>query len=419
MSRRNGSRIYWRHQGAHRRAYGDFRDFADVGGKREALIANGTRTATTDLVIAEQLAAARVKELQAKRLNRAVLGVEGEAYLGPFSEHHLKQKARSGRVVKRHLEQLETHLERACAFFGTRRELNTIGVKDVERWLHHLGERDNGRGGKLSPRTVRAHLNALSNLYRRAQGEARVPPGFNPASAVMDKPSARPAREAKWLEVHEAALFLESARTWKPDCDAHACPFMYPLVATFLLTGGRKSEVLGLEVDDVSFDRKTVTFRPNGYRRLKTSTSHRSVPLWPQLEETIRSYVFGGPGPRDGLLFPSARTGGRIHDVRKALDEVGKRVEIPAGEIRTKVFRHTFCAAALQLTEGGAAISPYTVAKWMGHGGRSLVDRVYGHLGEVRHRTEAVEYRVDTHRRQLGDRLTTLRASSASSAATK
>jgi integrase len=37
----------------------------------------------------------------------------------------------------------------------------------------------------------------------------------------------------------------------------------HALLATLLLTGGRKSEVLGLELDDISFDRKTVTFRPN------------------------------------------------------------------------------------------------------------------------------------------------------------
>ena len=56
-------------------------------------------------------------------------------------------------------------------------------------------------------------------------------------------------------------------------------PFAYPLIATFLLTGGRRAEVLGLEIEDASFDRKTVTFRENQWRRLKTAGSHRVVPL--------------------------------------------------------------------------------------------------------------------------------------------
>jgi integrase len=65
--------------------------------------------------------------------------------------------------------------------------------------------------------------------------------------------------------------------------------FAYPFIATFLLTGGRYREVFGLELDDVSFDRKTVTFRPNKFRRLKTQTSWRVVPLFPQLDEILRA----------------------------------------------------------------------------------------------------------------------------------
>ena len=63
-------------------------------------------------------------------------------------------------------------------------------------------------------------------------------------------------------------------------------------------------------MDDVSFDRKTVTFPPNAWRRLKTASSFRAVPLWPQLEEIFRPYVFGTsrpPGGRvqDMLIRPS------------------------------------------------------------------------------------------------------------------
>jgi integrase len=180
---------------------------------------------------------------------------------------------------------------------------------------------------------------------------------------------------------------------------------IHPLVATFLLTGGRKAEVLGLEVKDVSFDRKTVTFRPNERRSLKTRTSHRTVPLWPQLEEILRPYVFSATAPRgEGLLFPSDRGGGMIWDLRKALDAIARSAGWEAGEIRTRVFRHTYCATRLQTLDRGAPVSPWVVSREMGHGGRSLVDRVYGHLGDVRHRSETVEFRVEQHREQLDER---------------
>jgi len=73
------------------------------------------------------------------------------------------------------------------------------------------------------------------------------------------------------------------------------------------------------------------------------------------------------------------------------------------------VFRHTYSAARLQTIDGGEPVSTYTVARDMGHGGDAMVRKVYGHLGQVRHRAEAVEYRVEQHVAKLGDRLTAFR----------
>jgi integrase len=92
---------------------------------------------------------------------------------------------------------------------------------------------------------------------------------------------------------------------------------------------------------------------------------------------------------------------------RKFMDTIAVRAGWKAGEIRSKMLRHTFCAARLQTLDNGAPVSPYTVAKELGHGGESMVRKVYGHLGQVRHRSEAVEYRVGHFEEELGDRLTT------------
>jgi hypothetical protein len=40
------------------------------------------------------------------------------------------------------------------------------------------------------------------------------------------------------------------------------------------------------------------------------------------------------------------------------------------GEIRSKMFRHTYCSARLQTLDGGAPVSPFTVSKELGHGER-------------------------------------------------
>jgi len=111
--------------------------------------------------------------------------------------------------------------------------------------------------------------------------------------------------------------------------------------------------------------------------------------------------------PPSRLLFP-CYVGGReamLVDVRKLSDAVATRAGWHAGEITSKIFRHTYCAARLQTLDRGAPVSVYTVAKDLGHGGEAMVRRVYGHLGTVHHRSEFVEYRVEQHAERLRDSL--------------
>ncbi len=354
--------------------------------------------------MAQTLVARRLEQLDAARRGRALHGILRTATLAAFAREHLIAKAKARKVGGQWLAAVEVHLQRAIAHFGAERDLNGVTVADVRRFAARLLE-DGLSGG-----TARHHLNSLSNLYRRAQAEGSVAPGYNPVAALMEKPTARRA-EARWLEVSEAALLLEAARTYQPKRADLAAPFAYPLLAAFLLTGGRPSEVVGLEVDDVSFDRRTVTFRPNVWRRLKTESSFRSVPFWPQLEEILRPYVFGTGRPPGRLLFPSYRTGSEamLRDARKLLDAVAARVGHRPRELNLYVFRHTYCAARLQTLDRGAPVSEFTVGRELGHGGAALVRRVYGHLGQVRHRAEVVEYRVEQHADVLRERLVALR----------
>jgi integrase len=97
-----------------------------------------------------------------------------------------------------------------------------------------------------------------------------------------------------------------------------------------------------------------------------------------------------------------------IHDTRKALDAIGERAGFAKGEIRLHRLRHTYTTARLQTLDNGAPVSEYTVMRELGHSSPALVRRVYGHLGEIRHRAEVVEYRVEQHEEVLGERLTAL-----------
>jgi integrase len=145
------------------------------------------------------------------------------------------------------------------------------------------------------------------------------------------------------------------------------------------------------------------------------------VRLWPQLREVLQRHIFQD-GHVSGLLFPSPAGTGMIHDLEKMLDGLARTLGWEEGSIRSKMFRHTYCSQRLQTfqrvevgkDEAGEPIleavpvSPFTVAKEMGHGGDGLVKRIYGHLGTVVHRSEAVEYRITDHREALADKLEAL-----------
>jgi integrase len=411
--RKRKSRIYWRVRGGERRAYGDFRDYSDMGGKREALIASGEKAATTDPDTAHAIAAARVRELDALRRGRTLHGVQKSTTLARAAQLHLIAKAQSGQYTPEWLGRLEVYLRRVLGILGNDRDPASVTVENVRELVATLrrtpsGRRlADGRQATMGDGNVRHHLNSLSGLFRRAASEGYVPPGHNPVAAMLEKPLGRPA-EARWLEVPDAALLLEAARTYQASDEGTR--FGYPMIATFLLTGARETEVYGLELDDVSLERRTLTYRANRWRRLKTRGSHRIVPLWPQLEAILREYLRGPHRPAGELLFPSLTTGqeAMLTDSRKLLDRIAARAAWKAGEIRSKALRHTYCAARLQTLDGGAPVSVYTVSRELGHTSTAMVQRVYSHLGTVRHRAEVVEYRVEQHRTALGDRLEAL-----------
>jgi integrase len=386
--------------------------FSGVSGPSQASgMIEGERFATLDPDVATKLAKERLDELEQARRRRALFGHAHVATLASQAAEYLVARKKGQQVTETWLAACEGFLRRATEFFGTDRPLDRIRVSDVRTWASSLLTTKGKTGKLLGPESVRRHLFTLSAVYRYAHEQELLPPGFNPVAAFSEKP-ARGQTEARWLEVLDAALLLESSRTLPPLItpagEAMRAEIAYPLLATYLLTGGRRAEVLGLTVDDVSFDRRIVTFRPHAHRRLKTRTSWRVVPLVPQLAEILNAYIFGPRLERPGqLLFPSFATGqeATLVDVRKVIGRVAVRAGWKAGELGTRVFRHTFTAARLQTLDNGAPMSVYTVARELGHGSEEMARRVYAHLGTVRHRSEVVEFRLEQHLEALKDRL--------------
>ena len=436
MPRKKSTRVRWRLGGKwvpelceSATAWGDFRDFADVGGKQEALRPEGSKQATDDQNVAAKLASDRVAQLKAKR-DRRGLGIEEKEpapQLSHYAEYHLLQKKRDRECTDTWIAASEHHLERACAYFGEDRPLDRIDPEDLTAWVNHLRKQPGRRGRMLTETTIRKMLNSLSNLYARTVSEKRTTGvTANPVAEMFSKPT--PDHEkARHLQPEDAAILLESARTYRADADQGAFRFMYPLLATFLLTGGRRSEILGLAVEDVSLSLGRIYIRPNQWRRLKTKGSARTVPLWPQLRTILEQYFAdrereGGLG--SGLLFPAvvseqerkkAAKAGRtppelmLVDLRKPVTKIAERAGF-SEPVLLHSLRHTYTAARIQTCDQGRPVQIYTVARELGHTSTAMIERVYGHL---HHRVQAgdpegVEFRVEHHRDKLAPRLEVL-----------
>jgi hypothetical protein len=90
-----------------------------------------------------------------------------------------------------------------------------------------------------------------------------------------------------------------------------------------------------------------------------------------------------------------------LNNVSRALDAIAERAGWKAGEVRTKAFPYAYASARVQTLDRGHPVSDFVVAKGLGHGGFEMLRRVYGHLGQVKHRSEVVEYRIEHHREEI------------------
>ena len=103
---------------------------------------------------------------------------------------------------------------------------------------------------------------------------------------------------------------------------------------------------------DIDLDKGLLSFRPNPWRRLKRKRHQRTVPIWPQLRDTLTGYVDAYDRLAGDLLFPS-HGGGMIKDLRGSLKATFALAEIDK-HTTLHSLRHTYAAARLQTTDGGA-----------------------------------------------------------------
>lgn len=223
------------------------------------------------------LCAARVRQLEEGRRSRHLLGVKRRVSVGELASEWLRYRSHS-ELRPTTVARYQLAFLHAFKVLDDSTDIDSIGLAEVKRLMAGLRQLPTRRGVGLSAASNRQVFVAMTQLFDHAEAMGAIPAASNPWKLLPKSERPRLKRsETEFLEVGEAAALLaatESIRT-------RTVP-LRTLVATFLLTGGRLSEVLGLEWSDINFERQIVVIRPNKWRSLKRGTT-RTVPLWPQL----------------------------------------------------------------------------------------------------------------------------------------
>lgn len=257
-----------------------------------------------------------------------------------------------------------------------------IDCKTLQNYIDtkHTSGRLDGKGG-LSPKSIRAHKNIISQALDMAVKNKLIP--SNPCQFVILPP----------LERYESTFYNETQI--RNLFAAIAGDPMLPLVKITALYGLRRSELLGLQWDSIDFEGKTMTIRHTVAKvteviakdKTKNASSRRTFPLTDETldifkmakcQEEQNRIAFGREYQENSYVFKWAD--GRPYSpdyVSHRFNDLLKKHNLP--HIRFHELRHS-CASML-IAMGW---SLKDVQEWLGHADIQMTANIYSHLDIAR-----------------------------------
>ncbi|ACC40957.1 Tyrosine recombinase XerD [Mycobacterium marinum] len=236
-------------------------------------------------------------------------------------------------------------------------DLAKVGEDDVSEFLVALrrGDPESGVLGLSAVSAARA-LIAVRGLHRFAAAEGLA--ALDVARAV--RPPTPGRRLPKSLTIDEVLALLEGAGGDNP-ADGPLTLRNRALLELLYSTGSRISEAVGLDVDDIDTQARTVLLQGKGGKQ-------RLVPVGRPAVQALDAYLVRGRpelarrGRGTPAIFLNAR-GGRLsrQSAWQVLQDAAERAGITSG-VSPHMLRHSF---ATHLLEGGADVR--VVQELLGH----------------------------------------------------
>ncbi len=236
-------------------------------------------------------------------------------------------------------------------------DLAKVGEDDVSEFLVALRRGDPEAGtAALSAVSAARALIAVRGLHRFAAAEGLAE--LDVARAV--RPPTPGRRLPKSLTIDEVLALLEGAGGDGPS-DGPLTLRNRALLELLYSTGSRISEAVGLDVDDIDTEARSVLLRGKGGKQ-------RLVPVGRPAVQALDAYLVRGRpdlarrGRGTPAIFLNAR-GGRLsrQSAWQVLQDAAERAGITSG-VSPHMLRHSF---ATHLLEGGADVR--VVQELLGH----------------------------------------------------
>jgi integrase len=213
------------------------------------------------------------------------------------------------------------------------------------------------RGHRETPVEANRAITLLSGIFTWAEDSGLVFPQGNPCRRIKKHPERRRER---YLSAREFAL-LGAALA---DAERHAkeAPAAILAIRLLLLTGCRKSEVLGLRWEDVDFERACL-------RLPDSKTGAKTVPLGAPALKLLAEAERVGP-----WVCPGGRRGESIKNLYKPWGRICRAAGVTG--VRPHDMRHSYVSAG---ASGGESL--VIVGAIVGHSAAGMTER-YAHLSD-------------------------------------
>jgi integrase len=166
-----------------------------------------------------------------------------------------------------------------------------------------------------------------------------------------------------------------------------------PFLVTAIFTGMRSSELRGLRWEDLDFGRGEIHVRQRADRfgqigKLKTESGERTIPIGPNVVNTLREWKLVCPKGESDLVFPNGK--GKLWDhvhivenflqptlIKAGVADAGGKAKYPG----LHALRHFYASYCInRRKDGGLELPIKTVQERMGHASITITSDVYGHL---------------------------------------